>query len=186
MIIAIVIVVSAAVLFYLISFQPNSMKCGPNLHILHMWLYILGFLVLGVILIYVELLILYFLRLSKDKKLGFLLEKKQSIRCLCYKVMASFGVLTLILAFEVSNYGNLYVCINRIQEEELTIEALVLKWAKNVVIVLTYFFIFATFMCERTQLSNIDFDNSLIRMESKIEREKSFSIINSDHIDMIF
>ena len=162
------------------------MHCGPNLHMLHALLYTLGFVMILIILIYVELLIVYMVRMSRDKKLGFLLEKKQSIRKLCYKLLACIAILSGLLTYEVLNYNDMYLCINRLQEMELTLGALLVKWFKNLVLLTAYYWIFQTFVFEIPIDYHSELDKSLIRIDSRTEKMKSFSITNSDNIDLIF
>jgi hypothetical protein len=60
-------------------FQPEHFECGINLQSLHLILYSMIFLVIGVIMLFADLMILYFLKMSKDKKIGFLLHRKKTV-----------------------------------------------------------------------------------------------------------
>lgn len=60
--------------------QPDHFECGINLQSLHLILYAMIFFVLGVIMFFADLMILYFLKMSQDKKIGFLLHRKKTVR----------------------------------------------------------------------------------------------------------
>lgn len=179
------LVVTTAALLLAAVVQPGSLRCGAGLHALHMWLYVEGLLLLAAVLVYVELLIAYFLRSSRDKRLGFLLEKKRSIRRLAHHLLGVFALLVGVLAAELCNYDRLYLCASEAQEAERTRLALALRWTRSAALVFASHRVFRTF-ASAPRPADAGHEETLIRMDTPAQHLKSFSLKNSEDLDGIF
>ena len=179
---ALLIIALTCGIFVMVVYQPHSFSCGTDIHSLHLWIYGLIIMILVVLLIYIELILVYFLKLSRDKKIGFLMEKKSHMKRLIYKLMLIMLILSTAVILEMHYFNALYRCFTRIQVVEITPWSLVIKWAKINLIIISSYLVFNSFKVEKVEYTASK--EKLICMDRKYQKKKSLNLQRHDTLDI--
>ena len=169
-------------MFVIVIYQPHPFSCGTDIHSLHLWIFGLIIVILVILLIYIELILVYFLKLSRDKKIGFLMEKKSLMKRLIYKLLLIMAALSLIVIFEMKYFNSIYRCFTRIQIVEITPFSLFIKWTRVNLILLSSYLIFNSFKVERVEYTASK--EKLICMDRKYQKKKSLNLQRHDTLDI--